>query len=532
MMRQKIAILDTTLRDGQQCPGAGMSYEKNIEYAHLAAKVNVDILEAGFPAASRTDFKIVRQIADELLSESPHAPIIAALCQLREAQFDITIDALAPAITKKKGRLHVYVPVAPALMEASLGFYGGDKSKILNDMHRFVAKAVVAGLEVEVTPEGYSRQGENFDFTTDLLRAAVDSGATVLNCPDTIGGAYRLQQDYFVERMQQHADIIQREYPNKKLCWSAHCHNDFGLALDNSMNAVLFGPATQIEGCFNGLGERAGNVALEQCIMLIKQFGDARGEKYPALFTDINMTMLQSLSDFLHANVLPRQPHWPITGDNSAKHTSGGHINAILNNPLAYQPFDPKDVGKEVTFVFGPMSGGNHAKAVIELFGYRCEDDEKAQIAQYIKDVYMDRRKGITDEELFAAYLQYRQPIHVTGFNYSRDGKSSTLKMIGKFFDHAEGFEIVYNGDDSALAALNHAIEEAFQPIHVESYHSEAVSKGIRSISRTTIVIETNSKKLYTGVGQDQDIEISALKALIDAVNQAYIDRYLYCEHL
>lgn len=528
-MQQQIYILDTTLRDGQQCPGAGMSFEKNLEYAHLAAQTNLDVLEAGFPSASRADFDIVKRIASELTSKE-RSPIISALCQLREAQLDITIEALEPATKFHKGRLHVYVPVAPELMKASLGGYADNKSQIAIDVHRLVAKAVKAGLEVELSPEGYSRLEDNFDFASDVFRAAVDAGALVINCPDTIGGAYRLQKDYFVDRMQQHANIIKREFPTKNIRWSVHCHNDFGLALDNSMNAVLFGPATQIEGCFNGIGERAGNVALEQCVMVIKHFGNSRGAEYPSLFTNINTELLQRVSDFVSKNMLPRQPHWPITGDNSAKHTSGGHINAILKNPLAYQPFDPKEIGKDISFVFGPLSGGNHAKAVIESLGYRCDDNEKAKIAQYIKDTYATRRKGITDEELFKAYFNFRKPIDVTGFNYSREGRASTLKLMGKFFNHDQIFEIRCDGDDSALAALSEAIERVFVPIHIESYHSEAVSKGIRAMSRSSIVIRTNDHKLFTGIDQDQDIEISAMKALIDAVNQAYVDLYYKLE--
>lgn len=523
-MQQQIYIFDTTLRDGQQCPGAGMSFEKNLEYAHLMAKANLDVLEAGFPSASGADFEIVKRIADEI-SHEEQGPVISALCQLREAQIDITIQALESANKKRKGRLHVYVPVAPELMKASLGSYAQDKPHIVEDVHRLIAKATAVGLEVEMSPEGYSRLDDNFDFTTDVCRAAISAGATIINCPDTIGGAYRIQKNYFVNNMNKHAEIIKKEFPNKNIRWSVHCHNDYGLAIDNSMNAVLFGPATQIEGCFNGIGERAGNVALEQCIMLIKHFGDCREEGQPSLFTNFKTEMLQEVSDFVSKNMLPRQPHWPITGDNSAKHTSGGHINAILKDPLAYQPFDPHEVGKDISFVFGPLSGGNHAKAIIESFGYRCDEDEKAKIAQYIKDFYSTRRKGITDDELMKSYIVYRNPINATGFDYARKGKSSTLQIQGKFFDKND-IDISYSGNDSALAALSEAIEKAYKTFSIESYNSEAIGKGIKALSRSRIVILTAEHKPFCGVGEDQDIEISALKALIDAVNQAYLDQY------
>lgn len=521
---EQIKIFDTTLRDGQQCPGAGMPFEKNIEYARLVSKLGVDVLEAGFPAASQSEFMIVNTIARELAIESSNL-IIAALCQLREQQIDITIEALQPACPAQKARLHTYLPVDPELMKASLGDYSNQQSTIIEDVYKLIKKACDAGLEVEFSPEGYSRMGDNFDFVTDVIRAAIFAGASIINCPDTIGGACHLQGDeYFVKKMQRHAKIMNREFPEKNITWSVHCHNDFGLALENSMNAVLFGPATQIEGCFNGIGERAGNVSLEQCIMYLKHFGNlVEGKHY---FTQINTEMLQLVSDFVSRHMLTRQAHWPITGENAAKHSSGGHTNAIIKNPLAYQPFDPKEVGNEISFVFGPLSGGNHAKAIIEKYGYRCDENEKAPIAQFIKNYYTDRRKGITDQELLQAYLYYRKPIKAINFDYAKKGDQNTLKITGQFFNHENSFEISYTGNDSALRALHHAINPYMNNIVIENYHSQSLKTGIDALSQSKIVISDAEKRIFTGNGEDQDIEISALKALVDAVNQAYIHQY------
>ena len=451
-MENRVYIFDTTLRDGQQCPGAAMSFAKNMEYAKLASELGVDVLEAGFPSASKLDFEIVHEVAKQFGS-SADGPIIAGLCQLRDEQIDKTIESLLPAISQKKARLHTYVPVDPNLMLASLG-EKADKFKIVKNISDFVKRAVFAGLEVEFSPEGYSRMGVNLDFVSDCIRAAVESGAAVINCPDTIGGASRLQgTKYFVNHMQQHADLIAREFPDKNIIWSMHCHNDFGLALENSINGVLFGPAKQIEGCFNGIGERAGNVALEQCIMVIKHFADQAGEKQP-LFTNIKTEKIQVVCDFVAANMLPRQPHTPITGDNAARHSSGGHTNAVLKNPLVYQPFDPKEVGKEISIVFGPLSGGNHAKSVIESKGYRCSDHEKADVAQFIKNLFQDRRKGITDSELMNGYMAYRSPMKIESFDYSRCSNRSSVNLKGIFFEENGEINEAHEGKDSALAAL------------------------------------------------------------------------------
>ncbi len=419
MADQHIKIFDTTLRDGQQCPGAGMNLADNLTYARLAHELGVDVLEAGFPAASAVDFEIVNKICIEL-GGLAKAPVVAGLCQLREEQVIKTIEALSPAISYRKALLHTYVPVAPSLMEASLGSRAVDRKGIAKDVFQFVKIASDAGLEVQFSPEGYSRMAENFDFVTELIRAAIEAGANVINCPDTIGGACSLQgNDYIVKLINQHAVIISGEYPDRQITWSIHCHNDFGLAVQNSINAIFDGPVTQIEGCINGIGERSGNASLEQVVMIIKQFGGARNLGQNC-YTRINHSKLQEVPDFVSKHMLPRQPHWPITGDNVAKHSSGGHINAILRDPLAYQPFDPGEIGKKVSFVFGPLSGSNHAKSIIESNGYKCDDDEKSNIARFIKDRYRDRRKGVTDDELMQAYFDYRQAVNVEGTQYLR----------------------------------------------------------------------------------------------------------------
>jgi 2-isopropylmalate synthase len=524
---QHVQIFDTTLRDGQQCPGAGMTFEQNLQYLRLASKLRVDVLEAGFPAASNLDFEIVRTICEEALT-LPYQPTIAALCQLREEQIVKTIEALRPAIAIGKARLHTYVPVDPELMPASLGRANNQK-QIVADLFEFVSMAVAAGLEVQFSPEGYSRMNENFDFVTELFRAAVSAGATVMNCPDTIGGACYIQgPDYFVEKMNQHAAIIAREFPDKNVIWSVHTHNDFGLAVANSMNAVFKGPARQIEGCINGIGERAGNASLEQCIMLIKHFGGVREhcDASNTFYTQISTEAIQEISDFVGHNMLPRQPHWPVSGDNAAKHSSGGHTNAILKNPLAYQPYDPKEIGKEISFLFGPLSGGNHAKSIIEASGYVCEEAEKAEIAQFVKERYSERRKGITDNELMHAYFEFRKPIRAERIDYSRAASQSSVQLSGRFFDKQGDFEETHIGKDSALAAMKKMIVRTFGEFKILNHRAQSESVGIDAVSISEIIIELPEGRQFIGKGRDNDIELSAIHALIEAVNHAYIERH------
>ena len=513
---KKIYIFDTTLRDGQQSPGAGMSFEDNIEYAKLANELNIDVLEAGFPSASNLDFEIVNTIS-KMMAEQNSNMTIAGLCQLREAQIRITMDALRPSLASGNARVHTYLPVDPQLAQASLGSKNNQEQNIKN-VYDFIKIATDEGFEVEFSAEGYSKLADTFDYVTDVIRAAVKAGATIINCPDTIGGACDKEgKDYFVANMIKHAQIIKEEFPNKNIIWSAHCHNDLGLALTNSMNAVFNGVATQVEGCINGVGERAGNASLEQCIMYLNLFG---GNKF---HNDINIKSLKKASDFIADKMLSRQPHSPITGLNSAKHTSGGHINAILKNPLAYQPFDPETVGNEISFVFGPLSGGNHSKKVIESFGYICENSEKAVIAQQIKDFYSERRKGVTDDELLDAYKYIRSPIKVNQINYGKNDGSTYVKLSGNFFDK-DSLETQQISSNSSLAVLLDAIKEYMPNIKMTDYNSKALSGGVSAESETTIVLKDENGELFTGKSIDNDIELSVLKALINAVNILYVE--------
>lgn len=515
-----IKIFDTTLRDGQQCPGAGMSYTKNIEYAQLARQINIDILEAGFPSASTEDFKIVNQIA-KMYAKQSRSPKVAALSQLREDQVKQTIEALQPLIPSGRAILHVYLPVAPDLMKASLGSYANDHTQIFQDVTRMIQMAVDAGCEVEFSPEAYSQMGENFDFTTELISTAIAAGATTINCPDTIGRACYLQgDDYFVNHMNTHADIMKTRFPNRDITWSVHCHNDFGLALDNSMRAVFAGPATQVEGCFNGIGERAGNAALEQCIMYIKSFGNCQSNT--SFHTQCRSKHIRRISDFVSKHMLLRQPHWPISGDNAAKHSSGGHTNAILNNAHVYQPFPPRDVGQNISFVFGPLSGSNHAQSIIKKHGFTCEQHERQEITQFIKDYHKNRRKGLTDEEFMEAYFAFRAPIVVNQINFEQVKDEKRFSMQAKIYGKDEPIDIVCNDNDTATTALHRFLSERFTSFNIQSYRSESKEPGRHAEAFATLSIVVNDE-FYQGKAHDHDIESAALKALIDAYNQHLI---------
>jgi 2-isopropylmalate synthase len=223
--------------------------------------------------------------------------------------------------------------------------------------------------------------------------------------------------------------------------------------------------------------------------------------------------------------MLPRQPHSPIVGKNSASHTSGGHINAILKNPLAYQPFDPRDVGSEISFVFGPLSGSNHAQQILAKFGYQCTDSEKVAVTQAIKDCYADRRKGITDDELLLAYKKYRAAIKLKDLSYAKDNSGKTIVTFhGQFFSQQD-LVVEYQGRSSALSALNKAVNAQMPTITVIDYNSRSKGVTVDATCASTIFIDYNGKH-FNAEAEDDDIEISALKAFIAAVNMAYVEEH------
>lgn len=523
-MSNSVKILDTTLRDGQQAPGCGMSFEQNIEYALLADKLGIDVLEAGFPSASALDFDIVATIAAEM--KKRHSCMsVSALCQLREAQVIRTIEALSSNV--ENARVHLYLPVDPRLMQASLGKRATDQAGLIDKVANMVKLAYNAGMHVEFSPEGYSNMKDNFSFVTDLIRAALANGASVINCPDTIGGACEWQaEEYFVNRMSLHAALFEKEFPDQDITWSVHCHNDFGLALINSMNAVFKGPARQVEGCINGVGERAGNAALEQCIMYIKQFGDSIDPQQP-FYTNCDTTKLQEISDFIDKHMMPRQANWPIVGSNAARHSSGGHTNAVLQNPLAYQPFSPKDVGSKLSLVFGPLSGSNHVKSIIKDSGFICDESEKTDIAEHIKNLYQTRRKGITDREVIQGYIDYRIPIKAEHLTYSKTDDEISLHLRGKFFEH-ESLKIRKKNKSAVIDVLFDEIAKNLSGIEISDCltTSNTSCAGYFSI----IKLKHGHNGIVVGEADDSNAERSTVYALIDAANKLYMKKYQLCD--
>jgi len=522
MQEENISIFDTTLREGQSCPGAGMSLKKNLEYAHLAARFGVNVLEVGFPSASTVDFDTVSVVTKELAS-SATTPTIAALSPLLQRDIDRTLEALAPAIAYRSARLHLYMPIDLHLLAIATEEPRQSSEQVLKKLDESISRAFKDGIEVQFSPQGYTQSEGNEPFLEELIRTAVGAGASVINCPDTLGVAHPFQEEkYFVHLMNHHAAVIRNEFPDRDIVWSTHCHNDFGLALVNTLAAVFQGPVRQVQGCMNGIGERAGNAPLEQLAVALKHFVEPSGRR--RFRTTAKLCYIQQISNFVSEHMLLRQPHWPISGENAARYSAREQADAYLENVPAYHPFNPEETGNKVSLLFNHQSGGTHAQSIVHTAGFMCNDEERQPLSDYVKSQYQERRKGITDAEVIKAYFEYRKPIQIEHFEYSKTAGHANLKMSGVFFNENGNFEYSSNGQDSVLAVLKEAIDEHLPGYSILSHQSQSEGKDISAQSISRIIIVDSTGVEFIGIGSDRDIEIAALRALIDAVNYAYIE--------
>lgn len=513
---KNIQIFDTTLRDGQQSPGAGMSFEANIAYAQLAKKMRVDLLEVWFPSASALEFSRTQEVAASIMWDG--CPIIVALSHVREHLVEKTIEALIPSWKHWKGRLHMVFPVDPAMIKAWL--WDKDLSWVPAQVKTYTEWAIKAWLSVEFSLESYSRMWSNFDFWTDLIYAAVEWWASVINCPDSVGNAHHREgENYYVNLMNKHKQLVDATYPENSIIWSVHNHNDLWCAVENSLNWVKDGPARQIECTINWVWERAWNCSLEQIALQIHQHGKVHG-----IATNIALEHLQEASNFIAKHMLPRQPHRPIVWDNAARHSSWSHTNALLRNPLVYQAFDPVIVGKPwISLVFWPSSGGNHAMKIVEEWGYSFPKEHRAPFAQYVKDKHKERYKWVTDKEVVEAFQEYMSPVQITEFNYAKQQDHASLSLFWTFFEETD-IKQEADSKDSALAILQQLCTKKMPWRSVDHYSSQADTTSVNANSIANIRIKHDEGRLSEWVWIDSDIEISALKALIDCYNKVYVE--------
>jgi len=378
-MQDKLIIFDTTLRDGEQSPGASMTKDEKIRIAKALERMRVDVIEAGFPIASPGDFDAVYAVA-ELVEDST----VCALARALDKDIDRAAKALKPA---KSSRIHTFLATSPIHMREKLRM---QPDEVVEQAVHAVKRARKYTDNVEFSPEDAGRS--ELDFLCRVLEAVIDAGATTVNIPDTVG--YNLPQQ-FGELIRQ---LIERVPNSDKAVFSVHCHNDLGLAVGNSLSAVLNG-ARQVECTINGLGERAGNAALEEIVMTVRTRQDA----FPC-DTTLDTTQIVNCSKLV-SNVtgFPVQPNKAIVGANAFAHESGIHQDGVLKSRETYEIMRAQDVGWHTNrMVLGKHSGRNAFRARLQALGVMLEREEDLnEIFSRFKDL-ADKKHEIFDEDIQA----------------------------------------------------------------------------------------------------------------------------------
>jgi 2-isopropylmalate synthase len=388
MTQEKIAIFDTTLRDGEQSPGCSMFLDEKIEMARQLERLGVDIIEAGFPIASHGDFRSVNAIAKECRSAT-----IAGLARTIEQDIRRAADALKPAA---RSRIHTFVATSDIHLEFKLK---KTRSEVLEMTRKAVSLASGIVDEVEFSAEDATRS--DIDYLCEVFNAAVESGATILNVPDTVGYALPTEFANLVKTVKE------RVVRDRDVTISVHCHNDLGLAVANSLAAIEAG-ARQIECTINGIGERAGNAALEEVIMAAA----VRSDKI-SIGNNVDTAQLYPTSQLLSSIIsFGVQPNKAIVGRNAFAHEAGIHQHGVLSNPLCYEIMTPESVGvPNNDIVLGKHSGRHALVSRYEELGIRFENGEVSEIYERFTAL-ADRKKNIYDQDLLAL-LPDRNPVAI-----------------------------------------------------------------------------------------------------------------------
>src|SRR3954467_12989318 len=374
----RVIIFDTTLRDGEQSPGASMNLEEKLRIAHVLEEMGVDVIEAGFPIASNGDFEAVREIG-RIIKRST----IAGLSRANRRDIDRAAEALQFAERK---RIHTFISTSPLHMKYKLQM---EPEKVLEAIWDSVSHARNLVDDVEWSAEDGSRT--EHDFLCRCVETAIKAGATTINIPDTVG--YGVPEEYAALFTM----LINRVPNADKAIFSVHCHNDLGLAVANSLAGVAAG-ARQIECTVNGIGERAGNAAREELVMAIRP----RRDVLP-FHTGIDTAMLMRASKVVaNATSFPVQYNKAIVGRNAFAHESGIHQDGMLKHTQTYEIMTPESVGvSKTSLVMGKHSGRNAFRSKLEEMGYRLSDNQLQDVFQRFKDL-ADRKKHVYDEDIEA----------------------------------------------------------------------------------------------------------------------------------
>lgn len=497
-MTRKIKIFDTTLRDGEQCPGASLNPEEKLDIAKQLAKLNVDIIEAGFAIASPGDLQAIQNIARDV-----KGPVICSLARCKKEDIDAAWEAIKDA---KKSRIHTFIATSPVHMEKKLRMKPEEVLKTAIEMVKY-AKGKCKDIEFSCEDAGRSEP----EFLYKIIKEVIDAGATVINIPDTVG--YTMPAE-FTALVKGIIDNV----PNlNKVDVSVHCHNDLGLATANSLAAVKVG-ANQVECTINGIGERAGNASLEEIVMTIK----TRKDFYDAE-TNINTKEIHRTSRMVsNLTGLIVQPNKAIVGANAFAHEAGIHQAGILRARETYEIMNPEDIGLvETRLVLGKHSGRNAFIQRLKDLGYELSKENIEKAFTRFK-VLADKKKEITDSDLqfIVAEEVYIVP-ETFKFESMKVISSTEAKPVAEVkLSSKEG---ILEGKEEGAGPVD-AVYKAIEKLTKVSpklvdYSIQAITGGTDALGEVTVRI-SEANKFFIGHGADTDIIVASAKAFLSAINR------------
>jgi 2-isopropylmalate synthase len=501
-MADKLIIFDTTLRDGEQSPGASMTKEEKLRIAKQLEKLRVDVIEAGFAASSNGDYEAVRAIAG-VVKES----IVCSLARANDRDIQRAFDAVEPAPRK---RVHTFIATSALHMEKKLRMTPEQVHEQARLAVRYARNLID---DVEFSPEDGYRS--DMDFLCRILETAIKEGATTINVPDTVGYAVPELYGQFMKTLRE-------RIPNSdKAVWSVHCHNDLGMAVANSLAGVHIGGCRQVECTINGLGERAGNTSLEEVVMAVRTRRDFFN-------LDVGVDISQIVpSSRLVAGItgFVVQPNKAVVGANAFAHASGIHQDGVLKARDTYEIMKAEDVGWSANkIVLGKLSGRNAFKQRLQELGIELESEVEVNAAfQRFKDL-ADRKADIFDEDIHA--LVSDQAVHHDSDEHYQLVSMAQHSETGEM-PHASVTMIVDGKEATSDSDGNGPVDATLKAIEAKAnsgaelllYSVNAITTGTESQGEVTVRL-AKAGRIVNGVGADPDIVVASAKAYLNALNR------------
>jgi len=506
-MAEKLIIFDTTLRDGEQSPGASMTRDEKIRIAKQLERLRVDVIEAGFAAASQGDFESIKAISSVIKDST-----VCSLSRANDRDISRAAEALAGAARR---RIHTFIATSPLHMEKKLRM---SADEVLEQAKQSVRFARQFTDDIEFTPEDSSRS--DIDFMARVIEAVINEGATTINFADTVGYGVPALFGNMIKTLRE-------RIPNSdKAIWSVHCHNDLGMAVANSMAGVMIGGARQVECTINGLGERAGNTALEEIVMAVKTRRD-----YFDFDVGIDTTQIVPTSKLVsQITGFIVQPNKAIVGANAFAHASGIHQDGILKARDTYEIMRAEDVGWAANkIVLGKLSGRNAFKQRLDELGISLDSEAEVNAAFARFKELADRKSDIFDEDIMSLVSDEQQSHHKEHYQFislsqrSVSGEHGGEKPHAKVVFSIEGKEVVCEGfGNGPVDAIFAAIESVVQSnAELLLFSVNAITTGTQSQGEVTVRL-SKAGRIVNGVGADLDIVVASAKAYISALNRLH----------